>query len=430
VTTFLRKVLQGIFQVAGDHPSIGQAAPYQAVMAKNPWQAIFLLNHIKERKMGGLLNATGLRAQPFYEQSSWAAWWQGLRVLAHHFKKVKRKGFKPSEFSKQCLRMKESVARLGALTPHQLHVDHGSLARRFGAILGEVWEWTWQPLCENGRELDHGFPWQSWRPFFAPQVRRVLDEVLPAEWEYIEPLLIVDFDRLCNLESWDSQEQVVSLEWRVVSSDLTSHVVPISFRYPHSLHSEKNYHKTATLQAMYAFQKMMCDLAEQYKETDLFVASIGSWDLEVTERMVLPPRVFDLFGNVERCDYEISRLENSLPLALKSYGVTSHWIPEESFCSSHDGAGTINQIDAQEQLHSLWLTASTRPLFIYKDPIAMEISNYRDQRVFLERISDRWWMCDTSSFAHRDYYKIYGLRREALWAYQSNGQWFLHGVFA
>ncbi len=437
VVSLIRKVLQQTFGSDSDNTSIGEAACYQASLAFSPWQAVFLLNYMKDRQIGGFVHRFSGFGNSLYHQASWEAWWQAAEEIAKHFVIAGRKRFKIDVFKSQRRRLQDAVKRLGAQLPSQLkQADHLSLKRRFGSTISELWQWTWQEEGKDDASVFAkdvtsllGFPWQNWHNSLQPKVERLLEAPL-IEWEYIEPFLKEDFDRLCHLDSWDSQERVVSLEWHVVSSDMTSHIIPIHFRHPHCLHDERNCHRTAALQAMYAFEQTVAKTKGDYIDTDLYFSPIISWTLEVTERIVIPPRILDLFGEGSNECNQLNQLENRLAIKLAAFDMMNSWDPENSYRPYHFDKKRFDQYDNMS-FRSLRETARERPLFIYDRPVHLTEQQGSTLRIFLERTMSRWWTHSNQRSWQRDYYKLMNKDHRCFWVYRNDkGEWFLHGIFA
>jgi hypothetical protein len=306
-------------------------------------------------------------------------------------------------------------------------------------------------------------------------------------------LLREDFDRLCGLSSWLAGERVVSLEWRIVLRDLSCHVVPISFRHPHSLHLERGCHATALLQALYAFEATLLKRPKKvasprvrlerkqkksgkdaapaapatYEPIQTQMPLIG-WDLIVKERLTVARRSIGLFGDQATVlegaalplraspdEMSLLQLENKLPIQLAGFKLREDWLPEDSFTDD----GVMRQQDSGDEIQavyqsSLRAVARERPLYLYERPATFAPKGRSSLWQFTESTMSKWWQTGRGAAAspspaapkegsaatanataaaelRRDYYRLTDSDGRALWVYTSGrGQCFIHGIFA
>jgi hypothetical protein len=443
VVGLIRKVLQTQFSAENhEQTSIGATAGYQGALADNPWLAIVFLNYVRERNLGGLVNLAGPSTLTFFRELSWSAWWKSAIPIAQHFESCKRKHFSPASFRGSCEQMQKAIGRLGILTPWELKtVDSLAVNRRFGTVLRDLWQWTWsalEPEDSNGgasdlkKQFASGFPWQSFQATESPMISRHLEAPL-LEWDHMEPLLQEDLNRMCDLDSWDSREGVMRLEWEVVSYDMTAITVPICFRHPHSLASERNSNfVTTTLQAYYSFTQIMKSTMDD-QDTDGYLnppSPIISWRIKITERLRLSAKIRDLFGHSDRGNCDLMNLENRLPIELINYDLRQDWLPEDSYCHA-DASGERQDSMIGQATASLQAISRRRPLFLYRNPIFYDNHGHSVTWMFLERIMTKWWEKKPNSSPQRDYYKLIGKDQRAMWVFKDfRGNWYTHGVFA
>lgn len=298
-----------------------------------------------------------------------------------------------------------------------------------------------------GQECD--FPWVSFTSPEQPKVSRHLDFPL-CEWEQISPILCSDLDRLCNLEEFRDGERVVSLEWRIVFQDLSYLVIPIKFRHPHSLHNEMTRHCTALLQALYAFESSLRGSPLDRARLDelIPIEPIVSWAVSISERLVLPDQLVNLFADSESLggaantrlsslaakEKELLEIENRLPVMLESYELRHDPLPEDSYA-------VFNRKESYEVetkvVPTLMAQAQNRPLFIYREPIALDDARNSIPGTFTERTLDKWWRTNEDSKKRplqRDYYRMITREEKAFWVFRDNAKhsesFYIHGIFA
>jgi hypothetical protein len=443
---------------------------YRATLAPHPWQALLMLCEMGERHLQGLLVASSPFGQSLLHDLSWESWWSCATALMPHLTQTERRRWNPAVFRRQCRDLRRAAQRLGLSSAGALRsIPTQALVRRFGAILGELRDWTYGPDHvtaerpktvgmrllfqdeDTDRSFSSGFPWHSVISKQNPTITRHLETPL-REWDHMEPLLRDDFDRLCLLDSWSTGERIVSLEWRLTLSDLTPLMIPLYFRHPHALHSEQGSHKTALLQAFYAFENIQRSRRKRPRLRDGYepiptLFAIASWELCITERLTLPRQSLGLFGDqstvedgLSPIDHQLLRLENKLSIPLTAFDLRSDWLPEDSFAPVQKDP-SIARVDSDAisgYAHSLAVSAlsKNRPLFLYREPELLVEGTAPKGGIFNERTMHKWWdttqneTSDTKKVLQRDYYRIMDRQHRSLWIYRNSlGQHFVHGIF-
>jgi len=409
-----------------------KTASFRAVTALNPWQAVLLLHYMKERNLKGLVNSSGSFGSTLFEQVPWSLWFDTAEQFGLHCESAGRKSFNPARFKRQREQLNRAAKRMGFAGPLGLaHVSASSINRRFGGVIGDLWKWTYpakrkkKPPSPNDDQeplLLEGFPWILWEMPGKPAVQRHLEYPM-WQWEQLEPLLREDFDRLCKLDNWNHYERVTHLSWTIILDDLTPLPVSIYFRNPHSLHREKGTHQTALTQAQYSFFE-----AVQKKERDQpDEIPLISWKLVIEERIYIPVKFTDLFGEIQEhntAKEKLLELENLLPVRIDSYVIRHDFLPEESFANRNtDKSGDY------ENPYQWVIGAKHRPLFIFEKPEKYSPDN--QTKKFMERTQIKWWKTKPSDNLYRDYYKVTDRERRTQWVYRDvNGNWFLHGIYS
>jgi hypothetical protein len=448
----------------------------RAALADHPWPALLLAHQMRGRKLNGLVLSKGPFGESLMREMSWDIFWLTSDALAEHYEASGRKKFQSSAYRRQREQMKRATKRLGMRTPWQMRdITPDAIRRRFGATIKDIWDWTFFGAGSSGKKdetnnmmtslfasrseesniFHWGFPWQGFVLESLPRVIRHL-EVPLCEWSHIEAVLREDLDRLCGLSSWLAGERVVSLEWRIISCDLTHHIVPILFRHPHSLHPEKGNHKTALLQALYSFENNMPRQDQGYEELfhgyEAPAVPICGWELIIKERLTIPPQSTGLFGEMITADWNgkdgaidfaFMRMENRLTISLDSYDLLADWTPEDSFvnagtANSRQDVVIMNTGENAACRRSMLAIAKKRPLYMFREPKIFDNQGASSLREFCERTMGKWWSSartlvgasKSSSSMQRDYYKITDKDQRRLWVFRDiSGHWFLHGIY-
>ncbi len=130
------------------------------------------------------------------------------------------------------------------------------------------------------------------------------------------------------------------------------------------------------------------------------------WSVEVSERIHLPPVLWDLFGH-ESLDNEssdikledIRELQNKLPTLIEAYHSEANFCPEHSFETSPIGSAPETDFD-----HLQWsISSKQRPLFYHPESQPIDTPSIKPHQ-FLERCASRWWLLEDSINQNKDYY--------------------------
>jgi len=374
----------------------------------------------------------------------WGSWWQGAVVLCDHFLAAGRKGFKPAKFRKQVQRLKLAALRLGLRRPGEMAIlNETGIRNRFGAELALLWRWRFDRVAADFREAAGGgeaapflyrieFPWQEFRFRESPRVKRCPDYDLE-RWEQVAPLLNEDLDRLCRCLGRNG-ERVVRLDWQVSLVDFGGLHVPIRFRNPHDLRLEAGNHCTALLQARYAFEDATREVfpASPVTGEAAAVLLITSWELVLSETLVIPDLCFDIFGEIADREGELDillRLENELPVPLQRFFTCSDWLPEDSY-RARELSWEETEKQVPEMQRSLEAVAEARPLYIRSCPLRLADNKGGEENRFLENTLDKWWQKGGTALPERSYFKHVDEQGNATWIFRdSSGEWYQHGIF-
>ncbi len=439
----------------------GRAA-YQAAAADHPWQAVLLITCMRRRQLTGLVTLDAPFGRSIFKDLSWSVWWKASAELANHLEAVptsKRK-FNPPAFRSRSAQMQRAMKRLGIKSPWGIsEMDSMQIKRRFGGRLHDLCQWAYADLASSNNECESlggallqqspfrqecDFPWVSFTSPERPRVSCHLDYPV-TEWSQIEPIFCNDLDRLCRLDSFKDGERVVSLEWRIVFQDLSYLVIPIKFRHPHSLHREMTRQRTALLQALYSFESSLkgSPLDKARLDELIPIEPIISWTLAISERLTLPPKLMGLFG--DSCnsgalamsspkEQALLELENRLPVTLDAYDLRHDPLPEDSYATTTKE--DLYEMDSKV-FPTLAAQAQARPLFLYRQPVALDCEGGQTKGNFTERTLDKWWRTNgdcASRPIQRDYYRLTTRDHKALWVFRDNtksrGSLFVHGIFA
>jgi hypothetical protein len=335
--TLIREVLVRRLTTSEQSAHDSQAdQPLRATLADHPWPALLVLDVMTERRLDGFLPLETPFAQTLYRDVVWNGWMDAARIIAEHLDAAKTVPFNAANYKRQCKQLLASVRRLRLASPWELRSAAAlSVRRRFGATLAALWDWTFpeSQTPEAHAAALAAFPWRRWEWTEKPHVPRVLEHAL-WQWDVIQPLLLEDLDKLCRarLDCRGFEGKVTELVWRLTLNDLRELPVVVRFRHPHALDREQGVHKTALLQAQYAFEAA---IAAQRREDDNDIeVPIIAWSLTMEGCLSTPPLVADLFGafDDEACEAShLLELENQLPIALTQFGLCHDWLPEASF---------------------------------------------------------------------------------------------------
>lgn len=403
---------------------------YCASLANNPWKAILLLYSMEDKGLEGYLDFESGFGKTIYENLPNKVWWKCLKKISYHFKQAKIKGYNPQKFLQQTRHMKQSMERLGMDTPISFKcIDPNDLQRRFGEALMELWLMAFSDSSnkKEGINFESIFPWHSYFLKETPKIKRNLDYPI-TQWDEIEPFLNEDLNKLCLLNSFSSNERLVSLKWHINLHDMSSIQILISFRHPHNLHTEYPHQKTALLQAYYSFTKTIEKSSNEWDDDYLSMPVIVSWEVIILEKLLLTPQAFDLFGERDN-EYEaLLQLENRLPIKIKRYDLVCDWNPEDSYKEVSENCKD-NSI-YKELYPSLISLGIKRPLFIYREPIEIRNKKTLVTDNFLERTMDKWWRSTSFNSRQRDYYCLMDNKKRCFWVFHdTNGKWYIHGIF-
>jgi len=423
---------------------ICQCMPEQArgVLADHPWKAVLHLKTFCENGVGQLLPLSSPLGSSLVKRLSWLTWEESCLTLIEHF--ITSDVYKPSQrqaFKKDLKALLTTVQKNMQLTsPISLKEVHDlSIRRRFGSILAEVWKWTWS---QDPQSVDH-FPWRTIVSKVLPQVERVLTYPL-REWQFIEPILCEDLDRICNLNCWDSSERVVSLEWALSFSNSPTLIIPVLFRHPHALHREAGHHKTALLQAFHSwsatFQKSLKKSLFKANSQYLGDDSITEWTLKVKELLSIAPSMQSLFeDDANSCASRLRDLENTLPLALESFSLKADWTPEGSWTTEKGEVKSSCADKPSDSFLSLAGLYKQRPLFLRKSPKSLPHEEMSSMQgiFFKERVMTKWWesnheepMLKDHSYFDHEYFLRVSDHSQLQWVYRNDhGHLFLHGMY-
>lgn len=407
-----KSILQDIFQNTS----------YYSALSFHPWQSLLLGYSLEEAGMKGLIHIDSIQGKNIYPHISWSSWWRAGEEYGEH----KYRGNKsPQQKLRQCIKkMRLGMKRLGCSAPLHMHQTPPSqMKRRFGSDIERLWGWTYHYSKDkilNLLDLEEPFPWADYSWESKTEVRRNLD--YPSfHWNDIESHLVEDLNSLCLSPSFNKGEHIMSLEWRVVLSDLSKHPVLIQFRNPHNLHNDFPHQRTALLQIQYLFEKQKKNLNKISHDLDMEPLSIVSWSL-IIQQKILPNHVLDdLFESQNTDGKDILKLENQLEKPLLSYKTLDHWTPEDSYTQSSQGHDNKSRLQQHIYNH--------RPLFTYTKPQPLQRNSVSGSWKFTERTMDKWWQSKSRN-KRRDYYH-YTSHDHRYWVFRtSRGDWYIHGIFA
>ncbi len=396
---------------------------YVAVFGNHPWQCLLYLHYQLKHQGSGLYLLQSRLDQNIFKTLDWSCWFIAQVQLAVHLSAINARGFRTESFHSCQARMQRFIQRIGVTTPHEMKVAEGnSITRRFGKWLGLVWRWSFNDSSEL-----QSFPWIKLEQDQLPRVKRDLEYPVN-QWSYIEVLLREDFAGLCEQFHQDDCEHINRMQWNITLFNYQKVSVGLSFRHPYSLHRDAPCFDTVLYQARYIYEDIMRNLQARDNDLDLpenmpFI----SWQIEVCERVMLAPQLWDLFAcEFEQIDYQqIMALQNKLPLAFECYQSDASFFPEQSFAPGPIGVSRINDFD-----HYAWsCSAGNKPLFYYQSAQPIEVLS-RMQKIFLERNANQWWLGEDALQSLRDYFILKDHKGRCSWVYRTqDGEWFKQGEY-
>jgi len=396
---------------------------YLAVFANHPWQCLLYLQYQLQHQARGLYFLHSRLNQNIYRTLGWDNWFCAQDCLVKHLAAINAKGFREDSFRSRQSQFRRFIERIGVANPFAMkQADGNSIARRFGVWMGRIWNWSLTGSSELAL-----FPWIQLERGDHPRVTRDLEYPVN-QWAFIEVLLREDFTRLCDQFYQDDCEHINRMRWQITLFNYQKISVELSFRHPYSLHRDMPGFNTAIYQARYIYDDLIAKL--QARETDLDLPETMpfiAWQVEVCERIQLPPMLWDLFARqYDQIDYQqIMSLQNKLPVAFECYHCDPDFYPQQSFRPVSIGVDPCQPFDDYQ-----WSSSSTgRPLFYYADAHAIDAPG-RMQKFFLERGSSQWWLSEDALQSIRDYFILKDHKGRASWVYRdANGGWFKQGEY-
>ena len=396
---------------------------YVAVFGEHPWQCLLYLDYQLHHQARGIYLLQGRLNQNIYRKLDWECWFRVQAQLGEHLSATSATGFRTESFNAQQGRMRRFIQRIGVTSPHEMNAaDSNSIRRRFGKWLGLIWQWSFTESSEL--QL---FPWITLSKERLPAVERELEYPLN-QWSYIEQLLREDMQGLCDQFKRDDCQHINRMLWEITLFNHQKIAVELSFRHPYSLHRDQPGFDTALYQARYLYEDLMRKL--QARDTDLDLPEsmpFICWRIEVCERLVLAPTLWDLFAReFGEVDFQrIMALQNKLPLAFECYQADASFFPEQSFKNAVVGESSLGGFD-----HYAWsCSATNKPLFYYQTAQPIENPN-QVQKIFLERNANQWWLGKDALQSIRDYFILKDRDGRSSWVYRTqDGSWFKQGEF-
>ena len=149
------------------------ALDYLGVLAKHPWQLVFMLAEIKEQARSSkqeLIHLEGPFGQSLLKQAGWTAWHTACQTFCAHWETIGSKQFKEHRLASKIKLLQASMKRLGIPGPNQLPVSSfESMKRRFGKSIATLWEWSLLEARQDKKQIQGlfseeegqswGFPW-------------------------------------------------------------------------------------------------------------------------------------------------------------------------------------------------------------------------------------------------------------------------------
>ena len=400
--------------------------PYTAVLGKNPWSCLLVLQELKRRKLTGLIDVETSYGQKILQELTWESFFCLVPTVVEHWNSYQRKVGRPLKVLLKPARVKKAIEKASALIrsmgirkPSAMQrIAKPVLQKRFGSHLA-----AWLYLAFSA-SFEEAFPFIEFK--INPPIEKSthFDKEL-LTWDEVEPFLKRDFRYVEENFDWQDRVFIVDIEWFLYLESGDKLPLLVQFRYPCSMVQETtNEYKTLLTQSMYAF--------EQNHDAHRCDRIVG-WKLIVSRRIAIPTQRRGLFISEAMIrSEEIRTLENRLPLPLTRYNLCADWLPEKSFYTSEDFFENYEELPLGSTMATL---GKMRPLFIFKKPLLQGQHLEGGKRFFLERMSDSTWK--QAEQEERDYYLWLKPEEkkpqevQKLWVFcTQKGNWYLHGIFA
>jgi hypothetical protein len=387
----------------------------QAAIATHPWTALLLLSSAADRPALKFVDGLSLLGRKLLDDLTCEQWIGRVRELRELMTTITSNHSSTQKTNLGSLApLIKTLERMGLKHIRELiDIDVPAMERRFGKLAATAWKWTTShtPSKINHRRslfddtFRDDFPWRNITPKDTPSITRFFEHPVRL-WDHISPHLLEDFDRICNLTCWSSNERVVSLEWELSFSCSPPLRIPVLFRHPHALHSESGHHKTALLQAFHSWQRALAARQQPCHQGDIYIVedSIAEWRIIIEERLILNQQPQSLFTDDLSTDCsQLMRLENSIAVPLYAYTATDHWTPERSFTTDRR---SFDHTEIPSGVIARLAMNQRRPLFIYTRPESLVDHRQSCGLIFSERVGVDWWSDIPAghSGSCRDYY--------------------------
>ncbi len=397
---------------------------YITVFACHPWQCLMYLSYLRYHNSTGVYFLQNRLNRNIFQTLGWQYWFEPQSELVSHLDSMCIKGFNSSKMRSLQDRLRRFIHRIGLNGPFDIKkADYQSFSRRFETWLGKLLLWT---LTDNN-DL-HDFPWIPLQPVDQPSVSRDLEYPVNV-WEVVEGLLAEDLLKLSEENTTNDQEHINRISWHIRLFNQQLIDIDLNFRFPYSLQRDQPDFKIALYQARYVYDDLMAKLQLRDQDLDLpETMPLLGWRIEICERFVLPPVIWDLFSDRsdEISSQAIVNLQNKLPVEIESYDYSRSFYPEQSFTQK-----PVNRLQDRESCDLQWLQQSLfRPLFYY--PVVELIEQpQRGLFTFLERSVSDWWQQQACRLINRDYFQLKNSAGRLSWVYRDfNGLWFKQGEYS
>jgi hypothetical protein len=408
------------------------AGPFLLVFALNPWKGALLLTYLQEQQDWGVHSSSAPNMQTLLDNMPIHYWFQQAEFLWRQHQSYYRAHFGDSyHFQKKFKRFLDrlSIKRFSQMK----NVDHYSIKKRFGLLLGTLWKWSFEQLdqSEHDSALPKYFPWFPQPPQETFSIKKNLDYPL-YYWEQIPPFLKEDLDRL-NRQLENKEILVTQIDWSVTFANNKVKQLHIHFRHPCDLKQQEPHYTPVIKQLGFAFEAYQAQSQQQIDDYEITGdIAIISWKLDISHYLQITPQPQSLFDHhKEQQDYlsRIQALENQLPVAIEHFKLNHSYLWFESFALNleYHKQSEIHQDNKRWSANGL-----SRPLFIYTRPqmIQLKPNPYRPH-YFLNRLCHNWWQNGENLTYEKDFFLI---KQDSafLWAspLKQSFQWMLYGPFS
>lgn len=382
--------------------------PICAVWDKSPLRATMILSHMKHSHTTGWIIPGSVRTTQLWNSLTWDSWETAVTQVIPLWDERRPKGFNAARVRQAIQRLRTTAERL-ALRPSQLKtLPIEGIQRRYGPWVARICEW----LDESNRTPDITyFPWKSWQIKPPIQVSRHLDNPTQ-KWAECTLELIEDLDHI----ALKTHQKTTELCWTIHFEAHDTVTIPIRFRTPYFLRSERGHHRTALIQLIGAFTAFSATLTPYLL--------ITGWTLTLTQAITTGIDRLTLFEFSMDAEHErqLEALANQVLTPMTRYQWESHWVPELGFKDSQIPPHNDLPYLAKILPHA----GHMRPLFTLTRPYGISLPKHTPK---IEAVINPWWHGSNTQSAETRYHRYQDSQKRWLWVAKTGNKAEARGIY-